>query len=176
MVEKGMIEGGVKRIFPFLGKLTFVFFLIFLFAFYLKIENQKLLEETKSILLFALIALLIALAAFLIRRIDASEYFVPTAIGAMLLASIFDARIAFAGTAILSVLVAALWGNEFNLMVVSFFTGVFGILVIKRVRTRGQLVQAVFYMIGVQIFAITVMSFLRFLPMDQIFHSWQFGP
>lgn len=175
MVEKGMIEGGFKRIFPIAGKAAFIFFLLAVFGFYLKIDNQKLLDDTKSILLLSLIALFIALATFAIRRLDASEYFVPTAIGSMLLASIFDVRVAFIGTAVLSLLTGALWGNEFNLMSVSFFTGVFGILVMKRVRTRGQLVQAVFYMIGIQIVTITLMGFLRFLPFPQIFHSWQFG-
>ncbi len=175
MVEKGMIEGGFKRIFPIAGKAAFVFLLLAVFGFYLRIDNQKLLDDSKSILLLSLIALIIALATYFIRRLDASEYFVPTAMGAMLLASIFDTRIAFLGTAILSILVGALWGNEFNLMAVSFFTGVFGVLVMKRVRTRGQLVQAVFYMIGIQLFTITLMGFLRFLPFPQIFHSWQFG-
>ena len=175
MIEKGMVEGGIQRIFPILGKIAFIYSLIFLLAVYLRMEKSKLLNDLRSILLLALIFLIIALAAFLVHRLQASAYFVPTALGAMLLASIFDTRIAFAGTAILSVLVGALWGNEFNLMAVSFFTGVIGILVIKRVRTRGQLVQAVFYMVAAQIVTITMMGFLRFLPFSQILHSWQFG-
>ncbi|HDQ45184.1 MAG TPA: HDIG domain-containing protein [bacterium] len=175
MVEKGMLEGGISRIFPLFGKIAFVFSLLFLFAFYLAFENRKLLEDAKSLLLLSLIILLMALSAFLIRRLEASEYLMPSAIGAMLLASIFGTRIAYAGTAILSLLVSALWGNEFNLMAVSFFTGIFGILIIKRVRTRGQLVQAVFYMMVIHLVTITMMGFIRFLPFNQIVHYWQFG-
>lgn len=175
MIEKGMVEGGIQRIYPVLGKIAFIYSLLFLLAVYLRMEKSKVLDNFRAILLLAMIILLIALAAFLVHRLNASAYFVPTALGAMLLASIFDTRIAFAGTAILSVLVGALWGNEFNLMAVSFITGIIGILVIKRVSTRGHLVQAVFYMIAAHILTITMMGFLRFMPIGQILESWQFG-
>lgn len=175
MAEKGMHEGGIRVVLPFIGKIVFVSALIFIFTVFVRMEKKEVLYKSKYVLLIALIILLIATASYLSHRLEVSEYFAPVAVGAMLLASIFDMQLAFAGTAVLSLLVGAIWGNEFNLMAVSFFTGVVGILVIKRVRTRGQLVQAVFYMIGAQILAITMMGLLRYLPFRQIVLDWQFG-
>ncbi|NQT25514.1 HDIG domain-containing protein [candidate division KSB1 bacterium] len=175
IAEKGMHEGGIRVILPFIGKIGFVTALIFVFVVFIYLEKREILYSTKYVLLLSIIILLIATTSFLSHRLEVSEYFAPVAVGAMLLASIFNMQLAFAGTAILSLLVGAIWGNEFNLMAVSFFTGVVGILVIKRVRTRGQLVQAVFYMIGAQVLAITMLGLLRYLPIRQIVVDWQFG-
>jgi putative nucleotidyltransferase with HDIG domain len=75
----------------------------------------------------------------------------------------------------MSVLVGGLWGNEFSLAAASFFTGVVGVIAIKRVRRRSQLIEAVLLMIGAYIFSITFMGFLSYLPFKSILNEWQFG-
>lgn len=175
MAEKGMHEGGYRVVLPYLGKLLFVSSLIFVLGFFVYVEKRGIIYQTKYVLLLCLIILLVAVTSYINHRLEMSEYFAPVAVGSMLIASIFNMQLAFAGAAVLSVLVGAIWGNEFSLMTVSFITGVVGILVIKRVRTRGQLVQAVFYMIGAQIVAIAMMGLLRYLPFRQIAVDGQFG-
>jgi membrane-associated HD superfamily phosphohydrolase len=96
--------------------------------------------QTKPVFLFCLVFALVSATTFLMRRAEASEYLVPAAAGAMLLAAIFDARIGFAGTAVLSVLVGGIWGNVFALTAVSF-VGVVAVIVIS-VRSRSQLIEA----------------------------------
>ena len=125
--------------------------------------------------MIALVIVLVSLITFLVHRLDVSEYLVPSALGVMLLATLFDTRVGFAGTAVMSILVGALWGNEFNLMAVSFFTGIVGVLTIKRVRDRRQLVQAIFSLGGAYVFAITFMGFLRLLPFREIVKLWPYG-
>lgn len=175
MAEKGMQEGGIKRLFPLIGKFAFVVALLFLLTVFIIIDRPKMLKEIKSILLLSLIILLISIFTFLIHRLDASEYLVPSVLGAVLLATVFDERFGYVGTAILSVLVGALWGNEFNLMAVSFFVGVVGVITIRRVRNRSQLIQAILYLVGAYVFAITFMGFLRFLPFREIVKQWSYG-
>jgi len=175
MAEKGVQEGGIQRIFPVVGKTAFVVLVLFLLGAFIGMDKPRVLRETKSILLIALIILLVCLIAFFIHRFGASEYLVPSALGAMLLASLFDSRIGFAGTAVMSSLLGGLWGNEFNLMIVSFVVGIVGVISIKRVRSRSQLIQVIFYLIGAYIVAITTMGFLRLLPLKDIVRQWQWG-
>jgi putative nucleotidyltransferase with HDIG domain len=175
MAEKSMGEGGIKRVFPILGKFAFVAVILFLLFTYIMMEKPVILRRNKSILLIALIILFVSLTTFFIHKLEGSEYLAPIAVGAMLFATIFDSRIGYAGTAVLSVLVGGIWGNEFSLMAISFFTGVVGVLVIKRVRNRSQLIQTVFYMIGVYIFSITFMGFLSYQPFREIIQEWQYG-
>ena len=50
-----------------------------------------------------------------------------------------------------------------------------GVIAIKRVRSRSQLIEAIFLLAGANIFAITFMGFLRFLPLRDIINQWLFG-
>ncbi len=180
MAELGVQEGGVRRIFPLAGKVLFTASLLAVLIVFLVITRIEILSQTKSVLLLALTICLMALFTFLLHtfllpRFDAAEYLVPTAFGTMLLTILFDERIGYAGTAVLSVLLGGLWGNEFNLMAVSFFVGIVGVVAIKRVRGRRQLMQAIFLLMGAYIISITMMGFLRIQPMNQIIRLWPYG-
>ncbi len=180
MAEKGMAEGGMQQFLPVVGRIVFIVMLFFLLSAFIYIERPEILQETKSILIIALIILIVSLIAFLIHtfllpRLDVAEYLVPSALGAMLLATLFDAKIGYVGTVITSVLLGGIWGNEFNLMVISFFVGVVGVTVIKRVRGRRQFVQVILSLIGANIVAITCMGFLQFIPFREIAYQWIWG-
>jgi len=139
------------------------------------LDRSGLLKDTKLVLLVALVILIVGLITFLMHRLETSPYLVPTALGAMLLAALFDMHFGYAGAAVISVLVGGLWGNEFDLMVISFFMGVVGVIIIKRFRHRRQLIQATLYLAGATIFAITAMGFLRFFPFSTIVRQWPYG-
>ena len=175
MAEKGMRERGLRHFLPYLGRAAFVLSLFFLFAVTVFVENRELLMQTKSVFLFCLVILLVSVTTFFMHRNEASEYLVPAAAGAMLLAAIFDARIGFAGTAMLSVLVGGIWGNAFALTAVSFFVGVVAVIVIKRVRSRSQLIEAVLFMMGAYVFSITFMGSISYLSFSDILNDWKFG-
>ncbi len=180
IAETGMGEGGVQQILPILGRVAFIFVLLFLLGVFINIDYPQVLRETKSIFIIALIIFIVSLIAFLIHaflfpKLDTAEYLVPSALGAMLLATLFDAKIGYVGTVVLSVLLGAIWGNEFNLVVISFFVGVIGVMVIKRVRGRRQFVQVILSLIGANVVAITFMGFMQFLPFQEIVRQWLWG-
>jgi cyclic-di-AMP phosphodiesterase PgpH len=175
MAEKGMKSTGLKQYFPYLGKLSFVCALLFLFSVYAFMESPALLRDTKSVFLSAMVLLLVGGSAYFLRLLDASEFFVPVAVGSMLLATLFDERVGFAGTMVMGFLVGGIWGNEFALSVVSVFTGVVGVLVIKRVRNRSQILRAVLVMAAVYVFAITVTGLLAYFSPKEIVRTWWSG-
>jgi putative nucleotidyltransferase with HDIG domain len=175
MAERGSTERGVAGALPFFGRLVFVSALFFLLAVYVHDQNSDLLLQTKPVFLFALVALLVGGTAFILREAELSEHLVPASAGAMLLAALFDSKIAFAGTAVLSVLVGGLWGVAFGLTAVSFFTGVAGILVIRRVRSRSRLIEAVLIMVWAQVLFITILGLIQGQPMAELIKAWRFG-
>ena len=81
----------------------------------------------------------------------------------------------YAGAAVISIILAGLWGNEFNLMAVSFFVGVVGVISIRRIRDRRQFLQSVFILAVAYICAITFMGFLRMVPIRDIVSDWAYG-
>jgi putative nucleotidyltransferase with HDIG domain len=175
MAEMGMQKGSMRHVVPTFGKIGFVLMILFLLVVFLELEQPEIIRQTKSAILFSLIIFIFSLITFSLHRLDASEYLVPTAMGAMLLATLFDTKVGYAGAAVLSVLAGALWGNDFNLMAISFFVGIVGVLVIKRVRNRSQLISAILYVIGAYIVAITFLGFLRSLPFKEILRQYPYG-
>jgi putative nucleotidyltransferase with HDIG domain len=172
MAEKGMKSTGLKQYLPFIGRLGFVCSLIFLFTLFVFMEKPELLSDTKSVFLAAAVILLVGGSAFFLHLLEVSEFFVPVAVGSMLLATLFDERLGFAGTMIMGILVGGIWGNEFALTVVSIFTGAVGVAVIKRVRNRSQILRAVLIMAAVYVFAITVTGLLAYLSPKEIVRQW----
>jgi hypothetical protein len=175
MSEKGMRESGPARLAPAAGRAVFVLSLLAVFAVAVYVEDRSLLARIKPVFLFALVFCFVGGAAALLRRIETPDLLVPAAAGAMLLASMFDRAIGFAAAAVLSVLVGGVWGNSFSLTAVSLFTGVAGVVVIKRVRSRSQLVGAVLFMTGATVFSATAMGFLGFSPFREVFGQWQYA-
>jgi len=167
MAEMGMQQGGIKLVLPYLGKIFFILAFLFLLIVYVHLKSPAILKKTKSVFLIALIIILVAVSTFFISKIvmqeDLPDPAITTAIGAMLLAMIFDEKIGYVGAVILSVFVGSILGNDFNVMAVSFFTGITGIIVIKRLRNRSQLLQAILVMIGAYIFILTAMGFMRYV-------------
>ncbi len=175
MAERGMQEGGLRRIVHFIAKAVFVFILLAMLALIIRLQVPDILKETGTLLLIALIVLIVCGATFLIRRLDASEYLVPAALGAMLLATLFDLKTGYAGAAVLSVLVGGIWGNEYNLTVVSFIAGVIGVITISRLRDRSQVIHTILSLAGTYIIVILIMGFIRFIPLREIIRDWPAG-
>ena len=175
MAETGLQEGGIKRFFPIIGKSFFVLVLFFILGIFIRLDRPEILRESKSLLLIALVFLLVGLATFFLNRLGASEYLVPVALGAILLATLFDSRFGIASVAVLSILVGGLWGNDFNLLMASFFVGIVGVIAIRRVRKRSQLIEAIFLLAGANILAISFLGFLRYLPIRDIVNQWLYG-
>ncbi len=175
MAEKGMIEKGFRKVWPVMGKLMFIMVVFFLFIIFIYQNNPEILKETKLLVLVSLIVFMVSFFTFLIHRLDGSEYLVPSALGTILLATLFGSNLGYASAAVFSILIGGLWGNEFNLTVVSFFVGVVGVVTIKHLRSRRQLVNAIFYLACAYILSITFMGFLRFLPFREIVREWPWG-
>ncbi|MBN2102694.1 HDIG domain-containing protein [bacterium] len=175
MAEMGIQQGGIKVVLPYLGKVCFVLAFLFLLAVYVHLKSPLILERSKPVFLLSLIIILVSVSTYFISKIsqqeDISDPAITTAIGAMLLAMIFDEKIGYVGAAILSVFVGSILGNDFNIMAVSFFTGVIGIIVIKRLQNRSQLLQAILYIIAANIFILSAMGFMRYAPGGALKHQ-----
>ncbi len=175
MAEKGMQESGIKRYLPFIGKFMFVAILLFIFTAFLYIEMPEILQDFKMILLLGILLALISLLTFFTHRLEGSEFLVPAALGGMLLTTLFNPKVGYVGNAVVSVLVGALWGNEFSLMAVSFFSGVVGVLTIQRIRDRSQLIKVIFFLAGAYVISITAMGLLRFMSFPEIIKQLPYG-
>jgi len=175
IAEKDLQEGGVQLVLPYLGRVLFVLLIICLFTVFIYLDNPEILQDNKSVILISLILLLISTITFVLRQIGASEYLIPVAMGAILLSILYDTKLGYGGAGILAVLAGALWGGEFNVMVVSFVTGVAGVVMTIKIRGRGQLVKIIFILVGAYLFISTVLGLIQMEEFPVIIKEWGFG-
>jgi len=173
--EMGMQRSGWGLIFTVFSRFLFVSLVLFLLIVFLKLESPDILKNIQDILLISLIVLLISVSAFLAYRVNAHEYLIPVTIGAMLMAAIYDLKIGYAGAAVLSILVGAIWGNSYSLVMLSFFCGVMAVILISRVLKRKQLISFMVYLAGLYLLMITAIGFIQSLPIREIVIQWKWG-
>ncbi|MBN2414946.1 HDIG domain-containing protein [bacterium] len=175
MSEKGSDAGGIHRILPIAGRLGFVLFILYIFSVFINLDDPEILKDNKSLILIGLVILLISILTFVLREIGGSEYFIPVAMGAMLLSILYDTKLGYIAAAVLAVLCGGLWGGEFGVTVAAFLTGVAGVVTTRQIRSRGQLVRMVIALVGAYLFIITVTGFMQMTPFSQIAGDWVFG-
>ncbi len=161
----------------FFSKLLMISLVISIFIIFLAFSKSRItiLKDLKRVILIASIFILVTFLAYIINRFRLSPYLIPITIGSMLLTIFFDTRIGFVGTIVLSILIGCLRGNEFNISVVSLFTGTIAVLSVKRIRTRNWLVNSILLIVGAYLVSITIMEILRYTHFKTIVTYWGYG-
>ena len=68
-----------------------------------------------------------------------------------------------------------MWGNDFNVTMVSFFMSIAGVITIHRVEGRRQLVESIFILAGTYILIITIVDLLHLKSFSDILSHWPYG-
>ena len=114
------------------------------------------------ILLMSIIILIQMLLAYLIIiYIEFSEYIVPVTVGAMTLTILFDARIGFMSTVVVSILVGLMMGQNIDFVITSLFISTVGVYNIRELRKRSQLFTTMFALIGSSIMVIIALGLFK---------------
>jgi len=147
------------------------FFIVFLLAY-----RPQYAKDRKMVILFGIIFIFHALLASLfVSRFHLSPYAIPITIAAMTLTILFDSRIAFVGSATLSILIGAQLGGDVNFIITSVLVAAFAISSVRRLRRRSQIFLSIIY-IGVgYILAISITALLQFASMGTVLNHILFA-
>ena len=173
--ERVAQEGGIKRILPFAGKilislLSFSFTVMFLF-----VSRPDIFYDVRKMMMIFVIFLLILFVTFLINQLSLSAYLIPIAIASMLLTIFFDTRTAFIGVVTLSLLIGALRGNEFGIMIISLFVGTISTFAVRGIQARSWILKGIIFISGAYIFSIGTIEFIRLSSFINIWENWIYG-
>lgn len=168
-------EGGLKKFLPFSGKVLYVALAITMFFLFLFLRRKHILRNQTLFLLIFLILFLVISLSFIVNKIGLSQYILPITIASMLLTIFFDLEVGFIGTLVLSILLGALRGNDFNVVIVSILTGGMAVISVSKVRTRNWLLRSLLLIITTYILSIAALEFLRYPSLDQVAISVGYG-
>lgn len=176
--EQETREGGIKVILPFIGRLLVVALAISFTLMFLAVSRKNVFNSLKAMLLILSVLMFVIITTFFVNTfatLSYLKYLIPVPIAAMLLTIFFDNRIAFIGTVSLSILVGALTGNDFGMMIIALFTGTISTFAIRDIQARNWVLKGIFYIIGAYIVSITTVELLKRSELSDIWDMWNYG-
>ncbi len=161
--EREQEEGGIKLILPYIGRVLILGLSLSFSAIFLVVSRWRTFRNVKKMFMLSLVFVLILAFTFLINQIGFStyKYLIPVSIASMLLAIFFDTRTAFISTVSLSLIIGALRGNEFGIVLISMFVGTISILSVRTIHSRSWMLKGIVFIVGAYLFSITTFEFLR---------------
>ncbi len=151
--EVGLLEDGVNPA-PYVGSVLLSAMLIGVLSAYLWFQRRRLLQEDSQIVFTGAILVLSLIASLLLSGISAVTYLVvPTA--AIMVAVLYDSGLGIVLAGVLSLAATILTGAGTTVGLVSFLGAVAGVLGVKRLSQRFDILWA-----GVAVGVVTLLSLL----------------
>jgi len=171
-------SGEVNQALQNLGKVGHVILLLLLFAIYLYLFRKRVFNDNYLLSLIALLILMEVFLAYLTYQVQSNfpiEYLILVPIASMLLTIIFDSRLGFFGTVVISLLVAAVRGNDYSIALASLGAGGLAVYTVRDIKNRTQIFRSlVFILIGYAI-AIVSLGLERYENLSSVLDSLAFA-
>ncbi len=140
--------------------------LLFIFAY-----RPKIWENDSHLVMIFGSMLVVIFMAFIAERYGISRYAIPMAAVPMMITYYFDNRVSLLSGVTLAILVGGMFGNDFNLGVITVFIAAVGVWAVGILRNRRRLTNSVFFLGLAYIFSILLMGLFQAMPIESIFHE-----
>ncbi|MEE9186693.1 MAG: HDIG domain-containing metalloprotein, partial [Bacteroidota bacterium] len=162
----------------YVGSISHVSMIVVLYGIYLFLFRKRIFYDNGKLVLISLLLLMESFFAYLTLNIDTAapiEYLIFVPAAAMLLAIIFDSRVAFYGVVVMAFIVAGIRGNDYSIALASLVAGALSVYTVRDIRNRTQIFRSlVFIFIGYAV-AIFALGIRRFESLDIIVEELVFA-
>ncbi|MGO9482445.1 MAG: HD family phosphohydrolase [Candidatus Kryptoniota bacterium] len=161
-LEKALRErtGKTDIILQYVGRFLLVFVITGLLSIYLFLFRKKVFFNNKMVSLIAVVLVFEALLmyfAFTAQTTLPVEYLVLVPVASMIVAIIFDSRMAFQTTVAVALLVGAMKGNDFGAAFAALSAGALAVYTVRDIRNRTQIFRSlVFIFIGYSVASLAI--------------------
>ncbi len=139
---KGEIAAEEGLFLQTVGKSLHILLLLSLLAVYLVLFRKRIFYDNTKLILISLIFILISFVTFLVNQIAVEVpiqflIFIPAA--SMLFTIIFDSRVGFYCTVILSLIIGALRANDYTFVAMNMIAGGLAVYTVRDIKNRTQI-------------------------------------
>ncbi len=177
-IAKGQGMGFLGRLSQNFGKFLHILIVLLPFMIYIVLFRKKIYGDNLKIVLIACIILFISFLTFLIYQLDIPspvELLVLVPVASMLLTIIFDSRVGFYGTVIISLIVGGLRGNDYAFALTNIIAGGLAAFTVRDIKNRTQIFRSFFYILIGYSLSIIAFGFERFDSFNQLLSSFAFA-
>ncbi|MHC1736801.1 MAG: HD family phosphohydrolase [Ignavibacteriaceae bacterium] len=170
-IAKGETIGTEGILLQNIGKFLHIAFLIILLGIYLYLFRPKIYKNNLKLIIFSILFVWIAFITYLVNLINVDDavrllIFIPTV--SMLMTILFDSRVGFYSTVIISLVAGALRGNDYSFVVMNIVAGAFAAYTVRDIKNRSHIFRSfIFILIG---YVVTILAFAleRYESYDKI--------
>ena len=177
-IAKGQGIGYWGRFSQNFGKFLHILIILLPFMIYIVLFRKRIYVDNLKIVLIACIFLFISFLTFLIYQLDVPspvEFLVLVPVASMLLTIIFDSRIGFYGTVIISLIVGGLRGNDYAFALTNIIAGGLAAFTVRDIKNRTQIFRSFLYILIGYSLSIIAFGFERFDSFNQLLSSFAFA-
>jgi len=175
---KGDSIGSEGIILQLFGKFLHISFFITILAIYLYLFRKKIFYDNTKIVLISIIVVFVSFVTYLINHIAIKApiqflIFVPAA--SMIFTIVFDSRVGFYLTVILSLIVGALRGNDYTFMAMNFIAGGLSVYTVRDIKNRTQIFRSFLFILIGYTASILAFGLERFAPAESMLLEFAFA-
>ncbi len=155
----------------FVGKFFHISLLLTLLTIYLFLFRKKIFFDNQKLILITIILVFVCFVTFLINQISVNVplqflIFIPAA--TMLLTIIFDSRVGFYTTVIISLIAGALRGNDYTFAAMNIFAGALAVYTVRDIKNRSQIFRSFLFILLGYLVSVFAFGLERFAPFETL--------
>lgn len=169
--SKGELIGKGAMVLQAVGKFFHIGLIFSLLVTYLYLFRKKIFYSNQKLLMFSIVILFVSLVTFLINQVTVQVplqllIFIPAA--SMLLTIMFDSRIGFYSTVIITLIAGALRGNDYTFMAMNLIAGGIAVYSVRDIKNRSQIFRSFLFILIGYLLSIFAFGFERFAPVNNL--------
>lgn len=169
--SKGELIGKGALILQAVGKFFHIGLILSLLVTYLYLFRKKIFFDNQKLLMFVIIILFVSFVTFLINQVRVQaplQYLIFIPAASMILTIMFDSRIGFYSTVIMTLITGALRGNDYTFMAMNLIAGGIAVYSVRDIKNRSQIFRSFLFILLGYILSIFAFGFERFAPVENL--------
>jgi putative nucleotidyltransferase with HDIG domain len=161
-----------------IGKFLHISFFITILAIYLYLFRKKIFYDNTKIVLISVIVIFVSFVTYLINHITVNapiQYLIFVPAASMIFTIVFDSRVGFYLTVILSLIVGALRGNDYTFMAMNFIAGGLSVYTVRDIKNRSQIFRSFLFILIGYTASILAFGLERFAPASSMLIEFAFA-
>jgi len=160
-----------------IGKFLHIAFLLSLITIYIYTFRKKIFNDNQKLLLIAIIFIFLSFVTYLINQITVPVplqllIFIPAA--SMMITIIFDSRLGFYSTIIISLITGALRGNDYSFTAMNIFAGALAVYTVRDIKNRSQIFRSFIFILIGYVTAVLAFGLERFASSQSLMTEFAF--
>lgn len=168
---KGEFIGPWDLILQAIGKFFHIGLIMSLLVTYLFLFRKRIFYDNQKLIIFVITILFVSFVTFLINQVKVQAplqflIFIPAA--SMIITIMFDSRIGFYSTVIITLITGALRGNDYTFMAMNLIAGGIAVYSVRDIKNRSQIFRSFLFIFLGYILSIFAFGMERFAPWNNL--------